>query len=110
MRVSGVSQIYGGGVTKASHFEKTSETQYLCGFKHPAQMAQIYSTSIEEIKKRNEMNVHLVGNRIWVYGVDFICAVCATLRNLVFMRVSAYFAFCDAFCDASKNFVTPHET
>ena len=73
-------------------------------------MAQIKSTSIEEIEKRNEMNVHLVGNRDWVYGVDFICAICDTLRNLVFMRVSAYFSFCDTICDASKNFVTPHET
>ena len=73
-------------------------------------MAQIYSTSIEEIKKRNEMNVHLVGIEIVCNGVDFICAICATLRNLVFMRVSAYFALCDTICAASKNFVTPYES
>ena len=76
MRVSGVSQNFGGGVTKVSQNLKTSETQYLCGFKPPAQMAQIYSTSIEEIEKRNEMNVHLVRIDLecmeWISSVPFV--------------------------------------
>ena len=37
MRVSGVSQNFEGGVTKVSQNLKTSETQYLCGFKHMSQ-------------------------------------------------------------------------
>ena len=62
------------------------------------------STSIEEIKKRNEMQCIFSWYRSLVYGVDFVCAVCATPLNLVFMRVSAYFALRDTFCDASKKF------
>ena len=63
-------------------------------------------TSIEGIKSRNEMNVHFISVDLCVYGVDLICDAVTLPENIVFMRVSAYFAFCDAFCDAIAKSVT----
>ena len=73
-------------------------------------MAQIIFYSIEEIENRNEMNVHLVGIDFEFIGVDLICAICDTNENLVFMRVSAYFEFCDTICDTHPEICDTHET